>query len=432
MADVFADISTGVSALPPIPPLARTSPCYMINILHPGYEEGDNFLFCLPAVDYIVDPSSKIRTWGHHHATALIACGIIANNAFDDVYFSIDQYGQNPIKTPRDGILEPGEYWLQLNSITGRKHESPATSLPSTQPSYMPPASGYKYPIVPSFTDWPFPHGRLPKEWEQPHTPPTHQDRDLPTADQVANRCFVTDTNIGLEKCHLVPQAQLKWFMRNGMWRYARRSSAQRIHDPANILLMLGHLRWAFDRPLFVILPKPSTVTSTGPSASAAPLALAAPSTSPTPSTSTASLTSENKAQTYAFVTHVISGDPEARDLAALYHNRAIQSKYFNTLERREFLFARFAWALFPYLRDFVQNTSLREFIIVDGDNHVSRSVTGEEFATMRENRGESIDWPRKRRRSSSSRDEELTGEDDIYDDAFEERWKRRNDNLYS
>ncbi|KAI1157949.1 hypothetical protein F5B18DRAFT_643060 [Nemania serpens] len=418
----MADISAGVSALPPLPPLARTSIRSAINILHPGYRKADNFLFSLPAVDYIVDPSNKIRSWGHHHATALTACGIIANNAFDDVYFSLDQYGQNPIKTPRDSILVPGDYWLQLNSITGRKPKAPATGSTSSLPIPVPRASEYKYPIVPSFADWSFPHGRLPKEWEQPHAPPTQQDAGLPIADQVANRCFLTDINIGLEKCHLIPQAQLEWFMRNGMYRYAQPSLVHKIQDPANILLLLSNLHWAFDRLLFVIIPKPSTVFSS----LASPSTSTAPSISTAPSASTASLTSDNKPQPYAFVTHVISATPEARDLTDLYHNRSIQSKYFNTL-KREFLFARFAWALFPYLRDFVQNASLRELIIADGDNYVSKSVTGKEFAQLRENRGESINGSRKRRGGLSNQDGEPTDEDYIYeDDAYEERWKRR------
>ncbi|KAI1130948.1 hypothetical protein F5Y10DRAFT_234733 [Nemania abortiva] len=396
----MADVSASVSALPPLPPLARTSTRSAINILHPGYPKADDFLFSLPAVDYIVDPSSKLRIWGHHHATALIAGGIIANNAFDDVYFSFDQYGQTPVKTPRDGILEPGIYWLQLNSIAG-------------SPSSTPKASEYKYPIVASFADWSFPHGKLPKEWQQPHTPPTQQDADLSTALQAADRCFLTDINIGLERCHLIPEAQLQWFMRNKMYRYAQASPEHKIQDPANIMLLLSNIHWAFDRPLFVIVPKPSTSFSS----IASPSTPNAPLMSIAPSTPTASPKSENKPQPYAFVSHVISGTSEARDFTDLYHNRSIQPKYFDTL-KREFLFARFAWALFPYLQDFVQTTSLRELIIADGNHYVSKSLTGQQFAKLREDRGESINGSRKRR----NHDEEPTDEDFIY----EERWRWR------
>ncbi|KAI1120925.1 hypothetical protein F5Y10DRAFT_257429 [Nemania abortiva] len=390
----MADASTNAPlALPPPPPLARTPTPSRISILHPGYRRGGNLLFCLPAVDYFDEPSSQTRTWGHHHATALIAGGIIANNAFDDVYFSHDRYGRTPITTPRDGILEPGHYWLQLNSIAGGMNHTPATR--SSSPT---PIDKYKYPIVPSFTDWPFPHGELPKEWQQPHEPPDQQNTD-----QETDRCFLTDVKIGLEKGHLVPSAQLEWFNRNEMGDYCEISTTNDINDPANTMSLMANLYWAFDRPLFVIVPKPST----GSSSSGSP--------------------SRNKPQSYAFVAHAISTVPEARDFTNLYHNRSMQPKYFNIL-KREFLFARFAWALFLYLRKFIDrvDTAPLEVIIFEDDNYVSKSMTGKQFAKLRETRCESANRPRKQRRLSN-RDGEPNGEDYAYeDDTYQEGWRRR------
>ncbi|KAI0533552.1 hypothetical protein GGR58DRAFT_486156 [Xylaria digitata] len=398
MADVSANATL---ALPPLSPLARTPARPRISILHPGYRKGENLLFCLPAVDCIVEPSSQNQTriWGHHHATALIAGGIIANNAFDDVYFSHDRYGKTPITTSRDGILEPGHYFLQLNSIAGGINHTPATPSPSsTTPTYTA-TDRYRYPIVPSFTDWQFPHGKLPKEWQQPHSPPDHKDTDPET-----DRCFLTDIRIGLEKSHLIPSAQLEWFNRNEMGDYCEISTTNDINDPANKMLLMANIHWAFDRPLFVIVPKPSS----GFSGSDSP-------------TSTSLPTSKNKPQQYAFVTHVISTVPEARDFTDLCHNRSMQPKYFNML-RREFLFARFAWALFLYLRKFIQVSTARlELIIVDEDNYVSKSITGKQFAKLRETSGESINGSRKRR-GLSNQDGELNDEDD----AYEERRRRR------
>ncbi|KAJ8130724.1 hypothetical protein O1611_g2902 [Lasiodiplodia mahajangana] len=387
----MVEVSTGAPltplALPPPPPLTRTPARSRISILHPGYGKGENLLFALPAVDYVIDPSSQTRTWGHHHATALIAGGIIANNAFDDVYLSHDRYGKTPITTPRDGILEPGNYWLQLNSIAGGISHTPGTRSPSSTP-----IDKYKYPIVPSFTDWPFPHGKLPREWQQPHEPPDQQD-----ADQVIERCFLTDIKIGLEKAHLVPSAQAQWFNRNEMGNYCAISTTKEIHDPSNKMVLMANLHWAFDYPLFVIVPKPSASSS-------------------------------SLGSSYAFVAHVLSSVPEALDFASLYHNRSMQPKYFNLL-KREFLFARFAWALFSYLRKFDQVSTTRlELILVEEDSYVSKSITGKEFAELRETRAESLNGSRKRRRLGSQ-DGEPNDEDNVCeDDAYEERWRRRSE----
>ncbi|KAI0870140.1 hypothetical protein GGS24DRAFT_123424 [Hypoxylon argillaceum] len=400
----MADVSTNAPpappallALPPLPPLARTLTPSRISILHPGYRKGENLIFALPAVDSVIEPSNQTRTWGHHHATALIAGGIIANNAFDDVYFSHDRYGKNPVTTPRDGILIPGDYWLQLNSIAGGMDHTPATRSPSSTPT-----DKYKYPIVPSFTDWPFPHGKLPREWQQPHEPPDQQETD-----QVTDRCFLTDIKIGLEKAHLIPSSQLRWFNRNEMGKYCAISTTNDINDPSNKMLLMANLHWAFDRPLFVIVPK----LSAGFSSSGSPLISTA-------------LPTSNKLQPYAFVTHVMSTIPEALDFTTLYHNRALQPKYFNLL-KREFLFARFAWALFPYLQKFVQASTARlELVIVEEDNYVSQSITGKQFAKLRETRGESINGSRKRRDLGNQDNEDNVDEDD----AYEERWRRRSE----
>ncbi|KAI0550770.1 hypothetical protein F4679DRAFT_192058 [Xylaria curta] len=70
--------------------------------------------------------------------------------------------------------------------------------------------------MVPSLIDWPFPHGKLPKQWQQPHNPP----QDLETVDQVTDRCFLTDINTRFERSHIILQAQLDWFRLNCIENY--------------------------------------------------------------------------------------------------------------------------------------------------------------------------------------------------------------------
>ncbi|KAI1131162.1 hypothetical protein F5Y10DRAFT_287397 [Nemania abortiva] len=431
MADISANVAADASAnfsivKPPKRAVVRMLNRPRVTILHPGYGALENYLFALPAVDEIVDPSSQDRTWGLHHGTLLIAGGVIANNAFSDVYFSHDQYGKQPVKTPRDGILQSGEYWMQLNSIAGGMTDSrtsgqtSSTPLPSSMSPSTPTQEQYRYPIVPSFTEWRFPHNELPKEWEQPHNPPNEQDPDLPVPDSASSGCYITDVQLGLERANILPATEVEWYRRNKMQRYSALTPRHTgIDDHSNKISLLAHLRWAFDRPLFVIIPKPSA----GP-----PRSGPGSSTSTSTISPTATAPPYVKPQQYAFATHVLSDNDEASDFIDKYHNVSLQPKYFNAL-KREFLFARFAWALFPHLAPFVYSfATVRNFIIVEGDNYVSRSMTGLGYVELREQRGRSENGSRKRRGSPTGQDGELADEDDVYeDDVYEERWRQRN-----
>ena len=163
-----------------------------VILRHPGYGI-DNILLTLPAVD-----GTTKTPPGLHQRTVLTAGAIIADNAFDRVYLTRDRAGSVRVDTTLalDGLLEPGEYWLQLNgyelfrdaqedtrpiissmpppapprptstSATQTRNPLP-TSIPnararaqsSTPPSsdsrpQTPPQHNTPYPIVPSFGDW--------------------------------------------------------------------------------------------------------------------------------------------------------------------------------------------------------------------------------------------------------------------------------------
>ena len=72
----------------PIPPTELVSRGRIL-FLHPGYPAPGNKLLSLLRVDTTTDPT----TFGIYHRTALLACQIIANNAFDG-YLTLDQAGQ--------------------------------------------------------------------------------------------------------------------------------------------------------------------------------------------------------------------------------------------------------------------------------------------------------------------------------------------------
>jgi len=62
---------------------------------HPGYHTS-NTLLTLPRVDSIA-VADAAPTYGVHHRTALLACQIIAGNAFNNSRFALDKAGQQSV-----------------------------------------------------------------------------------------------------------------------------------------------------------------------------------------------------------------------------------------------------------------------------------------------------------------------------------------------
>jgi hypothetical protein len=90
-------------SFPPTELLSRDA----IRFLHPGYSV-ENTLLSLPRVDRV----ENTTTFGVHYRTALLACQIIADNAFDTGYLTLDKEGQRPVNLPLDDILTEEEYYL--------------------------------------------------------------------------------------------------------------------------------------------------------------------------------------------------------------------------------------------------------------------------------------------------------------------------------
>jgi hypothetical protein len=78
-----------------------------ILFLHPGYDSR-NILLSLPRVD----GATSTSTYGVHHRTALLACQIIARNAFANSFLALDKAGQQRVQEPLDGILTNAEYYF--------------------------------------------------------------------------------------------------------------------------------------------------------------------------------------------------------------------------------------------------------------------------------------------------------------------------------
>ena len=80
-----------------------------IRILHPGYPI-PNRLLSLPRVDRVAGTT----TFGVHYGTTLLACRIIAGNAFDTGRLTIDQAGQQPVQLLFDDILTEEVYYFMI------------------------------------------------------------------------------------------------------------------------------------------------------------------------------------------------------------------------------------------------------------------------------------------------------------------------------
>lgn len=417
-----------------------------VILRHPGYGI-DNILLTLPAVDRITATLP-----GLHQRTVLTAGAIIADNAFDRVYLTRDRAGIDRVDAtlPLDGLLEPGEYWLQLNgyelfrdvqedtravissmpppaslrttstSATQARNSLP-TSIPNTRARAQsstplssdsipqtPPQRNTPYPIVPSFGDWQFPHNHLPAEWKQCHFAP--QPTATPSSSHMSStpsrRCWITGYHMGINECHMVPKNQDVWWAANSMRQYTMNTDGVS-RDAANIALLRADIHQVLDGHKFAIVPKPSLSPSSGSSGSSS----------------------------FAFAAHVLESDYEAREFCSLYHNVAIAQAGIDRLSP-EFLFARFAWAIFAHLQTFLNSSITRRCLAVmvrnDTDRYTElKRMDGQEWAKYLAVRGVTRSGSKTRKRSSSQITQEGNDRRDT-DDAYQERWERRSRSLES
>ena len=392
---------------PATPPTCLDSRIPRVCIRHPEYGSNpNNILLNLPAVDEATitsdggqAASAEIRR-GLHHRTAWTAGAIIANNAFDRAYLTYDQAGRNRVDAvvPLDGVLPPGDYWLHLQreEMVPSQSESSSISSPHMQTS---PAklTLEPYPIVPSFGDWRFPHGRLPSEWKSVYEAPSREASGAnspstlsatvapsPRPTSAEPSCCVSGSHSAVEYCRLIPRPDpwKEWFNSNAMSQYALDPWCG-IQDIANLVPMRSDIHFLFDSNRFTVAPKPSTPGC------------------------------------YALAIHVLNDGID--ELVPLYHNVAIQPSS-APLFGREFLFARFALSIFPLVMSFVDSPAPRYLAISNLEDHSEPSkfawMNGPQFALHLDRRGESRTGS-KRTFSQMSPDQQVEAE---YDDCYSRR----------
>ncbi|KAF4624778.1 hypothetical protein G7Y89_g13391 [Cudoniella acicularis] len=210
-----ADPPPFLGQCPPQPPLelgTRKDICFH----HPGYHTY-NLLLTLPRVD--MDSTAAVDAtpaYGVHHRTALLACQIIASNAFNNSRFAVDREGRQPVQVPLDGVLTDSQYYFIVDSSN-------------------------LYPIVPSFQDWQFPHDHMPEFWP-------------PATTSSTTTCGITKTNFAIDGAYLIPQRERTWYEDNEMSRYGVGLSD--IDNTVNILPLRKDIHYCFDNRWFVIVPE--------------------------------------------------------------------------------------------------------------------------------------------------------------------------------
>ncbi|KAM0800626.1 hypothetical protein BDR22DRAFT_972868 [Usnea florida] len=148
---------------------------------------------------------------GLHHGTALIACGIVAGNAFDG-YFSKEKGGQK-LELGQVEYLTDSTYYFNVPTTTTKFHV---------------------YPICPSFQVWAFPHDNFPDLWKE---------IPIPVSTPRLN----------------ISSSQRAWFKSNSMSQYNSSTTLALDNvtdDISNAISLRRDIHFIFDSPCFVIVPK--------------------------------------------------------------------------------------------------------------------------------------------------------------------------------
>ncbi len=290
------------------------NPKHKVIIRHPGYASEGDTLLTLPAFDK--------RIGGLHYDTARVACGIIAGNRWDG-YFARDTEGEDTdLGHTSDGILPVGVYYFHFKDRDGslRPH------CLATKALLMSCSLGSvekNYPIVPTFSQWAFPHAKLPPEWESTpssssNLPPTSSRSNTTTALAIryGGLCRMSFHSEACEKAHLCPVSENDWFHSQKMQNYIEdpgKTGDMAVYDVNNMIPLRADLHKSFDDRKFVFVPKDREM-----------------------------------------VVHMLWPSSE---LSLLYQNSRLHPM---DSVPREYIFTRFAWALFPMLEGFLQGNEER------------------------------------------------------------------------
>ncbi|KAL8951836.1 MAG: hypothetical protein Q9222_002209 [Ikaeria aurantiellina] len=228
------------------------------------------------------------------------------------------------------------------------------------------------YPITPNFQEWQFPHDKLPPHWllppdvPQQHRPQARSDTSLSVGLRDAQQCRVSGRTEQCRTAHVVPVEENEWFHLNHMSDYVldhQRRSQSAITDVNNLMLVRADLHTSFDKAkkFFFVPKKPQKDRSN-------------------------------------MVTRLLSYSDE---YTPLYHN--ILAYSLDPIPR-PYLFARFAWAIFPQVEPFLLSRVTRRLITVAKEQQIFNAEECMEFTVPRGQRS-GTGSPKKRQRNLTDGD---------------------------
>lgn len=312
-----------------------------IIIRHPGYPV-PNKLFTLPASD---GPNRDCA----HYAT-IRAIGSIFTDNEASIWLSRSQSGEPRVEPDAGGLMPGGDYFLHVP-----RHDPSETEA---------------YAIVPNFRTWRFPHEALPPLWQQAGESDGNARSQFNFSSELltTESCRISQKRLACESSHIIPASEKPWFASNEMDEYGKLSgrTGEAVVDSLwNQLRLKRDAHWLWDNLRFSIVPREDSLG----------------------------------AGEVIWFTQMMVEDEE---LYSDWHRIRLQPLMGRA---PEFLYARFAWDIFPKLHAFLQAGHGRRLIVrrLDGETDIRMYNATEcrEF-TLGQGRGRSAS-PTKRLRSEIS-----------------------------
>lgn len=186
--------------------------------------------------------------------------------------------------------------------------------------------------------------------------------------------CRITAHREGTQIAHLVPASEQIWFADNNMSRYAMHLRASPIDSGRNSILLRSDLHTLFDAKKFAFVPKRAGVN----------------------------------AERLSFAVHAFVNEVDS-EIVQLYHNVVLQPLSELALE---FLFARFAWTIFPLVSEFLARGRERVLRVRNKDEYSTETFSAAQCMGMvKQSRSRSAS-PKKRKPASEPDAEEILDED--------------------
>ncbi|KAK9478041.1 hypothetical protein V1514DRAFT_352663 [Lipomyces japonicus] len=201
-----------------------------------------------------------------------------------------------------------------------------------------------KWPVMTCFKDWEFSSFLPPSRIRVPNAQqPAFSFAPSEIISSIRARdvyCRITGHNTGTDVAHIISRAEKEWFENSGIrhWNWEKNlSKTSLLEDQANLMLLRADGQRAFDNKYLVLYPK-------------------------------------DLSGFYVHMLHYTS------DLSVLNHNSKTHP-LFNC--QPKFLYARFAWALFPLITGFL-DTSVEKEVISIAENGQRSIITARKIETKR------------------------------------------------